>query len=219
MSLGTLKVPGSSASLNDQALVEELFNGSTGGEVPRIIGLTGRAQHGKNTIGDILEVFGYRQMAFAAALKELALRVDPIIHAPACAATPTRLRGVVATLGWEEAKKDHPEVRRILQELGVGVRDVLGENAWVSALVQQLMPGERYCITDVRFPNEARAVTNLYGEVWKVVRPNFDSGVGTDHPSEQHVDSMKAQVTFRNDGTILDLLTQVKRYIGARGLL
>jgi len=43
-----------------------------------IIGITGRARHGKNTVGDVLvRDFGFKQYGFADALKEMALRLNP----------------------------------------------------------------------------------------------------------------------------------------------
>ena len=48
-----------------------------------LIGVTGLAQHGKDTIGNrLVKAHGFRRMGFANVLKELALRVNPIVHAP-----------------------------------------------------------------------------------------------------------------------------------------
>lgn len=184
---------------------------------PNIIGLTGYAQHGKNTASLALEDIGYRPLAFADQLRKLAAIVNPIIHSvpdvPAGEWNYVRYAGMVETLGYESAKQ-HPEVRRILQDLGTGVRDVIGQDAWVAALRQKVLPGVRYVITDVRFPNEAEAITDMGGEVWRVTRPNFDNGLGTGHPSEAHIDSLPVAMTLVNDGTTEDLQNLVRQCLG-----
>jgi hypothetical protein len=180
--------------------------------VPNIIGLTGYAQHGKNTVAEVFEDLGYRPVAFADALREMARRLDPWVGAG-----HLRYSELLNGVGYEEAKKN-PEVRRLLQVLGTEcVRDIIGENAWVQALFKNVFPGERYVITDVRFPNEARAVTQAGGEVWKVTRLGFDNGLGVDHPSEAHIGKLPYHVEFVNDTTVEALQSWVKKTIGARG--
>jgi hypothetical protein len=199
--------------------------------VPNIVGLTGYAQHGKNTIAEVFEGLGYRPMAFADALREMARRLNPVIHSTPVAPQGepyeelrwhyVRYADMVDTLGYESAKQ-HPEVRRVLQVLGTEcVRDIIGDNAWVQALTRQLFPGEKYVITDVRFPNEASAVHGLGGEVWRAVRLNedgspFDNGIGTDHPSEAHIASLPVNVVIVAR-SVDELQGMVKSIIGARG--
>lgn len=166
------------------------------------IGITGYAQHGKDTIANLLVAeYGYTRIAFADALKSMALVLDPIV-----AENNYRLGEFVETLGWEEAKKS-PEVRRFLQVLGTeAVRGHLGEPAWVNALdlAWFKLGSPRLVIPDVRFPNEAEYVKKR-GTLWRVNRLNengtgFDNGVGTDHPSEANVSSLPAdrEVTAAN---------------------
>lgn len=187
--------------------------------VPTIIGLTGYAQHGKNTAAEVFADLGFRPVAFADALRELATRVNPYVVPDQ--QKPNRYADLVADVGYEDAKA-RGDVRRFLQDLGTGVRDVIGENAWVSALTGKLYPGERYVITDVRFPNEARAITNLGGEVWRVQRLNpdgtpFDNGIGIDHPSEAHIAELPVRVAVVAT-SVEELRGTVKHIIGARGL-
>jgi hypothetical protein len=192
--------------------------------VPNIIGLTGFAQHGKNTVAEVFEGLGYRPKAFADALREMARRLNPVItwsSGVVDGKTYTQVKRyaeLVDEVGYEEAKK-HAEARRVLQVLGTEcVRDIIGENSWVHALTRQLFPGEKYVITDVRFPNEARAVASLGGEVWRVHRPDFDNGIGADHPSEAHIESIGAHVVLFNASDVEGLQQMVKSIIGARGL-
>jgi hypothetical protein len=215
-----------------------------------LIGVTGRAQHGKDSIGRILvEQYGFQRYAFADALKSMALALDPIVKTRVVSRTSynsggsrwdetyddvthTRLRSFVDSFGWEEAKKE-PEVRRFLQVLGTeGVRDHLGEDAWVRALEKRMwedgaLPKGNAVVTDVRFPNEAAWIANMGGEVWRVKRvvwqndaePSqfdsyvpFDNGLGTDHPSERYVDQLPAmhEVTAAD---LRELSVKVRRLV------
>lgn len=169
-----------------------------------IIGVTGYAKHGKDSTGKILmEEFGFKRYAFADILKSMAMVLNPII--PDMTYT-RRLYQLVQDQGWDEAKKV-PEVRRFLQVLGTeAVRDHIGEDAWVTALENQitedgLLNSGKVVITDVRFPNEADWVHSIGGVLWRITRyanPDyfdhtpFDNGIGTDHPSEKYISSLPA---------------------------
>jgi hypothetical protein len=199
---------------------------------PTLVGLTGYAQHGKDTAGRFLtETYGFVRFAFADQLKELALIIDPIIDQ----VHGNRLSLLVGQVGWDEAKRN-PEVRRILQELGTGVRDVIGADAWVDALARKVdeevgwtfegqgivMPGQRahpakpVVITDVRFPNEAAWIHDNGGVVVRVNRQAadgrpYDNGIGTSHPSEAHVATLRVDedVTAKDVETLRHLMAVV----------
>jgi hypothetical protein len=179
-----------------------------------IIGLTGRAQAGKDSTGTILVgEYGYTRYAFADALKSMAAVLNPIIYFDPNDDGTVRLKQMVREEGMDAAKS-HPEVRRFLQVLGTeAVRDHLGEDAWVEALKFQMTKdgnmdrqgvayGAKVVITDVRFPNEAAWVKRAGGELWHIRRLEkvygglgfkpYDNGLGTDHPSEKYVDDLPA---------------------------
>lgn len=163
-----------------------------------LIGLTGYAQHGKDTVAAALvEDFGYTRVAFADPLKQLAYEVNPWVLGEE-EGEQVRLAWLVDELGWEGAKAN-PEVRRVLQVLGTAARTIIGPNVWVDAadLKVQQAPGP-VVISDVRFPNEAEYIHRYSGQLWRIQRVNedgtaFDNGVGTDHPSEAHVAELSIQ--------------------------
>lgn len=177
-----------------------------------IIGLTGHAQHGKDTVGKVLvEEFGFTRFAFADPLKSMALALDPLISyevsehhvvgiEPISRARYVRLSKMIDHDGWEHAKKN-PEVRRFLQVLGTeGVRAHLGDDSWINATQKAITDAgaSNAVITDARFPNEFKFVRES-GWLWKVSRLNddgtpYDNGIGTDHPSEQHIASAKCDL-------------------------
>jgi hypothetical protein len=172
----------------------------------KLIGLTGRAQHGKDTSGALLvERYGFRKLAFADSLREAVATLNPIIP---LAAGPIRYTDLLDAVGYEEAKKE-PEVRRLLQVMGTEVgRNIFGQDCWVQALALRLQDDprppeeQRTVVTDVRFPNEAAAIRQWGGKVIRVRRLDgqngepFDSGIDRNHPSEAFVDSLPVDYEF-----------------------
>jgi hypothetical protein len=176
-----------------------------------LIGITGYARHGKDTAGSVLvKEYGFTKYAFADQLKELALAINPFVDR----VYNLRLYHTVSDQGWEEAK-NNPEVRRFLQVLGTGVRDIVGEDAWIRALVNTIRAdglwdkqgpayGGKIVVTDVRFPNEAAFIQKYGGQLWRIDRKTltndgaklvllpYDNGIGTDHDSERLVSSLPA---------------------------
>jgi hypothetical protein len=172
----------------------------------QIIGMTGRAQHGKDSSAKFLIAKnGFKRYAFADQLRSMALAIDPfVIEEP----SPrhrfySRLSEIVAADGWDAAKQI-PEVRRLLQVIGTeGVRDHIGEMSWVNACALKIERDapERVVVTDVRFPNEADWVHDQGGTLVKIVRVNgdgspFDNGVPSEHASEANVDKMPVDATL-----------------------
>lgn len=160
-----------------------------------IVGLTGYAQHGKDSLGKLFVEAGYTKMAFADALRKCVATLNPIVGVDH--GTPITYIELLDSVGYEEAKKN-PEVRRLLQVFGTEVaRDILGEDTWVNALAKAWFEAGRpnLVITDVRFPNEADFVHRNGGLLVEVIRLNedgtpFDNGIGIDHPSERFIRSL-----------------------------
>lgn len=194
----------------------------------KVIGVNGYARAGKDTVGAILtEHHGYERRAFADKLREFALAANPIIPVGS-GPMWQRLADLVGMGGWELAK-EIPEVRRYLQALGTeGGRKVLGEDVWVDAAMRDLREPESihvwqseekvaevggcYVFTDCRFPNEAQAVKDLGGEVWRVHRPGVMAANG--HHSETALDDWTFDAHLFNESTIDDLRGQVGVALG-----
>lgn len=185
-----------------------------------IIGVTGYAQHGKDSVAHVLKecVPNLERHGFADALRNMALALDPIIIPSSLKDASWRYSEVVDAYGYEDAKQ-LPEVRRYLQRLGTeAVRGVLGENVWVDAFARTIdaLPAERsVVITDVRFPNEADYVQSV-GQLWSVTRYEsngspFDNGVSTEHPSEAYIAALKERADVRIEAaSVRDLELSVK---------
>jgi hypothetical protein len=164
-----------------------------------IIGLTGYARSGKDTLaGMLIGLHGYDNRAFAAPIRKLLYETNPIIS---CGHTGY-LKDLVDRVGWEEAKTETP-VRRLLQDLGVGARKTFGEDFWIKQALQGVNPEDKFVITDVRFPNEADAIKDLGGQIWRVKRIGVEA-VNT-HVSESAMDSYQVDQIFINNGSMEDL--------------
>lgn len=170
----------------------------------RIIGLSGRARSGKDTVGNILvEQHGFQRLAFADALKEMTYAMDQLVRVDTEdeGIGDVRLTEIVDAWGWENAKS-FPEVRRALQYNGVAARKVQPD-FWIRQVAKQIIPGQSYVITDVRFENEVLWVNSVGGEHWRVERPGNEDV--NQHISETALDQVFPDYTVMNDGSIADL--------------
>jgi hypothetical protein len=178
-----------------------------------IIGLTGYAQSGKDTVANILvENYGYQRVAFADPIRALLYEANPMLK------EGYRVQGLVDVYGWDKVKVDYPEARDLLQRLGVGARKTFGDMFWVKHALNslQLFGEVNYVITDVRYPNEAKAIRNYdNAQIWRIKR----SGVlaVNAHNSESAMDGEKVDQIFMNNGTLDDLKvliqTRMRGYI------
>lgn len=176
-----------------------------------IIGLAGYAQSGKDEVARILvEEYGFTRVAFADKIRELAYELNPIVegYEEYDLIQPVYLREWVDEKGWDRAKVKEPEIRRILQNLGVAGRKVFGDNHWIVEAYKGMDLDTNYVITDVRFKNEMEWVQAFNGNVWRIIRP----GVGpvNDHISETELDSHEVDTKILNTGTLDDLRSIVR---------
>lgn len=168
------------------------------------IGLIGYSQSGKDTIASILvEKYGYTRIAFADKIREFLYDLNPMV---ACSPTGY-LQDLVNLVGWDKAKQE-PQVRRLLQDLGVSARKNVDENVWVTLALGNIDVNQRVVVTDVRFENEAMMIKLMGGQLWRVKRV----GVGpiNDHVSESEMDGYKVNQIFVNNGSVEDLTMLVQ---------
>jgi len=178
-----------------------------------IIGLTGYAQSGKDTVAKILvDNYGYIRVAFADRIRDFLFEANPMFDS--VAGEPRFVQDYVIANGWETAKKN-PQIRRLLQNVGVAARNIFGEQFWVDQAMRQLDPENNYVITDVRFVNEADTLRQM-GEwvegtevqLWRIKRNGVEAING--HVSEHEMDDYKVDQIFANNGTLEDLEAMVK---------
>jgi hypothetical protein len=171
-----------------------------------IIGLTGYAQSGKDTVAKILvENYGYTRVAFADKIRDFLYEMNPMVDN--VAGEPIFLKERVDRDGWEVAKTN-PHVRRALQNAGVSARKVFGEEFWIDRSLVSILRNENTVITDVRFINEADVVKHQAGQVWRIKRLGVEAVNA--HVSESQMDGYPVDQIFTNNSSIEDLELMVK---------
>lgn len=178
--------------------------------MPTVIGFTGYAQSGKDTAAGFLVEKGFKRLAFADALRQSLFNLNPIVAVHREAVKPGwgRVQTILADIGYEEAKRQYPEYRELLQRLGTEVgRELYGENFWVERVTRQIHNGDRVVITDVRFPNEEAAVRNLGGRIYRINRPGTEA-VNT-HVSDTGIERLFVDGVIPNNGSLDDFRSAV----------
>lgn len=121
----------------------------------------------------------------------------------------------------------HLTARYALQQLGTEWGRSCFPDVWAALGVRRALayletnPAGLAVITDCRFINEARAVREAGGEVWRIVRPG--AGLGTAHPSETEQQSPEFEALVDEDvyntGTLDNLRTEVRHLAYVRRLV
>jgi hypothetical protein len=173
----------------------------------RLIGLNGYAQVGKDTAAQGLVAEGWERVGFADALKDLARRIDPLVRM----ATGYALDSLVEEEGWDKAKQN-PDVRRLLQNIGTGVRNVVGATTWVEIAARRIRESMALGVvtTDTRFPEEVAMIRAYGGKIIRITRP----GVGpvNGHCSETAIDDIEPDYVIVNDSTPEELQSKLVNY-------
>lgn len=174
-----------------------------------IVGLTGYAQVGKDTVGGIMKGLGFERLSFADGVREGMYALNPIVAHGSLTVEdvlspgPIRLREIVDRIGWEKAKQIS-EIRQLLQRYGTEAgREIFGSDCWIQRALDKAEPFLAYVVTDVRFPNEAEAIRAKGGEIWRVDRPGY--APINSHASDVSVDEIEPDRIIVNDGTVQEL--------------
>jgi hypothetical protein len=154
----------------------------------RIILISGKAQHGKNTTAEILDEYltarGHRvlQIAFADYVKFICSKY----------------------YGWDGEKDERGRVN--LQRVGTDIFRARDENFWVDTVIRFVRTAwddyDFAIVPDWRFPNEYTrwAESGIDGVIaLRVVRTNFDSPLTPEqqnHPSETALDGFQFDYTL-----------------------
>ncbi|XBH22979.1 hypothetical protein V5R04_07145 [Jonesiaceae bacterium BS-20] len=163
-----------------------------------IVGFSGLKRSGKDTAGSYLTDVGFTRMAFADKLRDVCEATNPYIKVPWTMRNArtgllrpyARLTDVLAKVGWDDAKSQIPDVRRLLERLATeGVRDVLGDGLWADAVMRDLDllletdSTANVVLTDVRFANEAEAIRARGGVIIQI--QGRDTPTADEHSSNQ----------------------------------
>jgi len=181
-----------------------------------IIGITGKANAGKDTIADYLvKNYGYKRISLAEPIKRLVKDVfaldDYTVYD-----REAREKELEKWPGWS--------VRKLLQFIGTELfRKNIDDAIWVKSLLYKIKKSENefgyndYTCSDIRFPNELSYLKNHTepGEFFciKVVRPGKNGDVGIKgHESEAY--DLQGDFEIINDGNFEYLYNKVEKIIG-----
>ena len=170
-----------------------------------LIGLTGYAGTGKDTVRAMLEDTGFTGFAFAEPIRGM-------------------LRELMTSSGIDDRYMDEREFKEAaIPELGVSYRQIaqtLGTewgraqapDFWLrianSLMSEQIaLGGTHFVVSDVRFANEAQWVRDHGGVIWRVERP--EAVPVRAHVSECEMHHFTADVTLHNTGSLKDLYRTV----------
>lgn len=177
------------------------------------VGIIGRARVGKDTVGAWFTASrGYKRVSFADPLRDCALKLDPVVGTDEddWATEGERLSDVVKFWGWETAKERVPEVRRVLQGIGQGVRDI-DPDFWLRTALAKATAaneaGQPVVVTDVRYPNEATSLRRAGFHLVYIHRPDVPQLV---HDSEGALTAADADHVLVNDSSLSTLMHRVE---------
>lgn len=190
--------------------------------LPKVIGVTGRKENGKDTLGSyLIEKHGYKRIAFADALKNACNCIFGF--------TDEQLYG---NLKEEIDEYWKTSSRKILQFVGTDLfRDRLhelipwiGQNIWVEVVKKKILdewkinPDTKFVVTDVRFINEIQLIKELNGIIIRVNRPSVNR-LPDPHPSEMQIETLPVDHEILNESTLEDLYNSFEQYVEIVSLL
>jgi hypothetical protein len=173
-----------------------------------IIGLTGYKGSGKDAAMEQLvsnnpEYYDWARVKFAGCLKEMLeayLRFNGVNYDEA----HEIIEGSLKETPTEYFQGKTP--RHAMQTLGTEWgRDIMGTSIWVDSALRCCAMFDNSFITDVRFPNEVKAIKDSGGYVIRITRPSTMRPEDEKHPSEVLMDSLPADYEIVNDGTLEEL--------------
>lgn len=165
----------------------------------RLIGLYSHAPgSGKSTVANML--WDYKKFSFADPLRKFSAQILSSLGYNGLACLRDKKEEKIAELGVSP--------RQMMQTLGTEWgRSCIHPDLWVmvaaGAVEEQLKRGRNVVIDDVRFPNEAKMIRRLGGELWLVDRPGVV--YEGNHASEGALSEVEPDSLINNSGSLTQL--------------
>lgn len=170
-----------------------------------IIGISGKARSGKDTIANYLvEKYGFSRVGWAERLK----------------------KGIAVFHGWDE-RHIEGELKDVVDPkwgysprhafVGMGtdlIRNQWDVDFWVKSALLPLMDKPGYfCFADTRFPNEGEKIRELGGINIRVVRADAQKVESDDHESEAGLPDHLIDHVIENNSTLEHLYAKVREIL------
>ena len=176
-------------------------------KTPLIIGLTGKAGAGKDTVSEIIcSAHQFAAIGFADPIRRMIFELFCIASIPNDHIFDrTKKEQIIPALG--------VSYRHMAQDLGTKWGQELAPDFWIKIAEKRILERrkhrnfQRFCISDVRFPREAAWVRSKGGVIWQIDRPGIAPVRA--HVSEQLIDQITPDQTIINDGSVDDLRLKV----------
>lgn len=162
-----------------------------------IIGLVGYKQVGKSTVAQhIADKYGYSRFNMKDALIAELKENFPDLLQMLCN---------VYLMDIDELFKEKPPlVRALMQNYGSDVRRKDNDRYWIDKWLEKTAGIKNVVVDDIRFQNEADAITNQGGVLIRIERD--DVATGGDHQSEQGASTIHCKLSIQSKKGELDIL-------------
>lgn len=205
----------------------------------RIIGISGKAGVGKDTVGKIIQFLTLDDDVFSKTNRDCIADLEHKAYSASqskwkikkYASTLKKITSII--LGCKVNKLEDREFkekelgkqwqvidytltpRLLLQRLGTDAARYVHPDIWVNALFSKFKKKSRWIITDVRFDNEIRAIQERGGIVIRVNRDKSkDSTEHSNHLSETALDNYEGfDVILNNNDTLEDLIEKIRQIL------
>ena len=169
-----------------------------------LIGLTGHAGSGKDTVRQILEGrAGFDGIAFADPVREmLGVLLDNCQIHRSWMSARDRKEDPMPKLG--------VSYRKLAQTLGTDWGcNMVDSDLWVKVAASRIdqldeIATNGIVVSDVRYPNEAAMIKQRGGHIWRILRPGVDTV--RSHSSEAHIGTLPYDYVIDNRGSIENLI-------------
>lgn len=213
-----------------------------------IIGISGRAGAGKDTLAEIfIKKFNFKRVSFADSLKEvcseafciplatfhdntkkdvafespLQVNIDHmqslvmLLKGAGCAPSQAQIDNLLD----DGLSMQFVSPRDLLQRVGTNLcRNHLGDEVWINIFKDKIQKSQGHTIvTDIRFLNERKVITDLEGVNILVVRDSLPPLPADAHESELlSVSPENIQVFVTNNGTVTSMHADLESWWNAR---
>jgi len=173
---------------------------------PILIGLTGYAGTGKDTVRSLLEQdHDFDGIAFADPIRDMLGVLLDSMEIP-------RDWMIERDLKEQDIPSLGVSYRKMAQALGTEWGRALNSDLWLDIAAEKIRVCQQYgnpgvVISDVRFVNEAQWIKAQGGLIWKIIRPDVEPV--REHVSEDLVASLPYDYVIDNRGTVENLAMAV----------